>query len=115
VFHRRLPADIVAKAFYLAGLAIVLVSVVTLILAFVEQQGFLSTLFEVTSAAATVGMSTGDGASHSLSAAFSDGGKLLIALLMLIGRIGPLAISIAVVGGIHHVRFRYAEEKVVIG
>ncbi len=115
VFHRRLPADIVAKAFYLAGLAIVLVSVATLILAFVEQQGFLSTLFEVTSAAATVGMSTGDGASHSLSAAFSDGGKLLIALLMLIGRIGPLAISIAVIGGIHHVRFRYAEEKMVIG
>lgn len=115
VFHRRLPADIVAKAFYLAGLAIVLVSVATLILAFVEQQGFLSTLFEVTSAAATVGMSTGDGDSHSLSAAFSDGGKLLIALLMLIGRIGPLAISIAVVGGIHRARFRYAEEKVVIG
>ena len=115
VFHRRLPADIVAKAFYLAGLAIVLVSVATLILAFVEQQGFLDTLFEVTSAAATVGMSTGDGASHSLSAAFSDGGKLLIALLMLIGRIGPLAISIAVVGGIHRARFRYAEEKVVIG
>lgn len=115
VFHRRLPADTVAKAFYLAGLAIVLVSVVTLILAFVEQQGFLSTLFEVTSAAATVGMSTGDGASHSLSAAFSDGGKLLIALLMLIGRIGPLAISIAVVGGSHHARYRYAEEKVVIG
>jgi len=115
VFHRRLPSDTVAKAFYLAGLAIVLISVVTLILAFVEQQGFLDTLFEVTSAAATVGMSTGDGASHSLSASFSDGGKLLIALLMLIGRIGPLAISIAVVGGSQHARFRYAEEKVIIG
>jgi trk system potassium uptake protein TrkH len=115
VFYRRIPADIVTKAFYLAGLAVVLVSVSTLILAFVEKQAFLGTLFEVTSAAATVGMSTGDGASHSLSAAFSDGGKLLIALLMLAGRIGPLAISIAVVGGSQHARFRYAEEKVVIG
>ena len=115
VFHRRIPADIVAKAFYLAGLAIVLVSVATLMLEFVEEQGFLDTLFEVISAAATVGMSTGDGASRSLSASFSDGGKLLIALLMLIGRVGPLAISIAIVGGHQHVRFRYAEEKVVIG
>ena len=115
VFHRRIPSDIVAKAFYLAGLAIMLISVSTLILSFVEQQEFLATLFEVISAAATVGMSTGDGASHSLSAAFSDGGKLLIALLMLIGRIGPLAISIAVVGGIQHARFRYAEEKLIIG
>tara|TARA_B100000315_G_scaffold260880_1_gene326746 strand:+ start:4889 stop:6265 length:1377 start_codon:yes stop_codon:yes gene_type:complete len=115
VFYRRIPVDIVAKAFYLAGVAIVLVSVATLILSFVEQQNFLSTLFEVISAAATVGMSTGDGASHSLSATFSDEGKLLIVLLMLIGRIGPLAISIAIVGGTQHARFRYAEEKVVIG
>ena len=115
VFYRRIPADTVAKAFYLAGLAILLVSVATLILEFVEQRGFLDTLFEVMSAAATVGMSTGDGASRSLSASFSDGGKLLIALLMLIGRIGPLAISIAIVGGHQHARFRYAEEKVVIG
>ena len=115
VFYRRIPTDIVAKAFYLAGLAIVLVSVATLVLTFVERQDFMSTLFEVTSAAATVGMSTGDGASHSLSATFSDGGKLLIVLLMLIGRIGPLAISIAIVGGSQHARFRYAEEKLVIG
>ena len=115
VFYRRIPADIVAKAFYLAGVAIVLISMATLILAFVEQQDFLETLFEVTSAAATVGMSTGDGDSHSLSGAFSDAGKLLIALLMLIGRIGPLAISIAVIGGSQHARFRYAEEKLVIG
>ncbi len=115
VFHRRIPADTVAQAFYLAGLAIVFVSVATLVLAFVEEQQFLGTLFEAMSAAATVGMSTGDGASRSLSASFSDGGKLLIAFLMLIGRIGPLAISIAIVGGTQHARFRYAEEKVIIG
>ncbi len=115
LFYRRIPTDIVSKAFYLAGLAIILVSLATLVLEFVEKQGFLDTLFEVISAAATVGMSTGDGASHSLSASFSDGGKLLIALLMLIGRVGPLAISIAIVGGHQHARFMYAEEKVVIG
>ena len=115
VFYRRIPSDIVTKAFYLAGLAITFISVATLVLAFVEQHDFLETLFEVTSAAATVGISTGDGASHSLSATFSDEGKLLIALLMLIGRIGPLAISIAIVGGSQQMRFRYAEEKIVIG
>ncbi len=115
VFYRRIPPDIVAKAFYLAAVAIVIISVSTLILAFVEEEDFLETLFEVTSAAATVGMSTGDGNSHSLSGGFSDFGKLLVALLMLIGRIGPLAISIAFVGGVYRAQYRYAEEKLVIG
>ncbi|HSG05909.1 MAG TPA: potassium transporter TrkG, partial [Nitrospiria bacterium] len=71
IFYRRIPSMVIAKAFFLAALAMMLVTGETLLLLYTEGQPFLRTLFEVTSAAGTVGMSTGDGAGRSFCAVFT--------------------------------------------
>ncbi len=115
VFYRRIPAHVIAKAFFLAAIGMMLVTGVTLLLLYSEGQTMLRTLFEVTSAAGTVGMSTGDGGSRSFSSLFSDFGKWVIIATMFLGRIGPLAIGITSMQRPRPERVRFPEEKIMIG
>ncbi len=115
LFYRRIPPRVVANAFFLAALAMILVTGETLLLLYTEEKEFLPTLFEVTSAAGTVGMSTGDGLGRSFCALFSDFGKSVIVVTMLLGRIGPLLIGMSALSQTRRARFRYPEEKVMIG
>ena len=114
-FHRRIPQETVIRAFSVALLAFFLVTGVTLILEVSEGREFLRTLFEVVSAFGTVGLSTGDGGVLSFTALFSDFGKLMIILTMLIGRIGPLTVGVALIRLEETRRFRYPPERVLIG
>lgn len=114
-FHRRIPQETVIRAFSVALLAFVLVTGMTLILEVSDGQEFLRTLFEVTSAFATVGLSTGDGGVLSFSALLTDFGKFMIILTMFIGRVGPLTVSVALVRLEETRRFRYPPERVLIG
>lgn len=71
---------------------------------------FLARAFEVTSAFGTVGLSTG------LTADLSTAARWITIALMIVGRIGPLAMTAAIALPIRHeVRFRYAHEDVIIG
>jgi len=115
VFYRRLSPLVVAKAFFLASLAMILVTGVTLVLLYSEHQTLQKTLFEVASAAGTVGFSVGDGGTRSLAALFGDFGKSLLILCMVLGRIGPLAIGITSLSHVQRSRYRYPEGKVMIG
>lgn len=114
-FHRRIPQETVIRAFSVTLLAFTLVTGVTLVLQVSDRQDFLRTLFEVTSAFGTVGLSSGDGGVLSFSALLSDFGKLMVALTMYIGRIGPLTVSVALVRLEETRRFRYPPERVLIG
>ena len=71
--------------------------------------------FEAFSAFGTVGLSIGDGGILSLSAKFSPAGKLVICLLMFVGRLGPLTMSVAALRSHVQKRFRYPEGRVIIG
>ena len=115
LFHRNVPQELVQKSFFLASVAMFLVIVVTWLLLTIEGTRFMPTLFEVTSAVATVGLSVGDGGARSLSAEFGDSGKLLITLCMFLGRLGPLTIGIAVLKNERQQRYRLPEERVLIG
>jgi trk system potassium uptake protein TrkH len=115
MFHRRIPQEIVMKSFVLAAMAWGLVTGFTMVLSYSESQEFLKILFEVASAAGTVGLSTGDGGVLSLSALFSDFGKLIIIGTMFIGRFGPLLLGLFAVRTHEELRYRYAEARVVIG
>lgn len=115
LFHRRVPPEVISRAFFLAFLAMMLVTGFTLVLLYTEEKSFIVTLFEVASGMATVGLSTGDGGTRSLAATFSDFGKLVMILAMFIGRLGPLTIGIGGFSAIRHERYRYPEEKVIIG
>lgn len=115
VFGRRLPVDMTARAFLLTTMVTIIIIVATTVLLLTENKSLIATLFEVASAFGTVGLSTGDGGVLSLSGLFSGVGKIVIAITMYVGRLGPLLLSIAVARRAYVQRYRYPEEKVLIG
>ena len=115
VFHRRIPKDLVVRAFVLCILAFTTITLFTLALAFTEERPFLGIMFEVTSAMGIVGMSLGDGAGRSFSALLTDFGKIVIILSMLLGRFGPLMLGLFAVQTTTPPRYRYPESHVLIG
>lgn len=70
---------------------------------------FLVLGFEVVSALATVGLSLG------ATPLLSDGGKIVIILLMFIGRLGPLTLIYALAARSKATGFNLAEEQIVLG
>jgi len=71
---------------------------------------FIDSAFETVSAFATVGLSTG------ITPDLSDWGKIQIALLMLIGRVGPLTIAVAVARRRKRpLNLEYYRENVMVG
>ena len=115
VFHRRIPQDLVIRALCLSIIALTLITTVTLLLAYTEEQPFLALMFEVTSAMGIVGMSMGDGGSRSLSAVLTNFGKVMVILSMLLGRFGPLMIGLFAVKTAVRTGYRYPESRIVIG
>ena len=116
VFKRRLPADLVARAFFISLIAFLALNGVAALLLITEGRGLLPTLFETVSAAGTVGLSTGEaGAPVSLAGHFSPVGKLLLIATMYMGRIGPLTLAVAVARGGTPPRVRYPEGQVLVG
>ena len=103
------------KAFVLSSLALGLVTGFTMLLSYLENEKFIRIMFEVASAAGTVGLSTGNGGVLSLSALFSDFGKGIIILTMFLGRLGPLAVGMFAVKTHEDLRYRYAQARVVLG
>lgn len=66
-------------------------------------------LFETVSALGTVGLSTG------VTPKLSDMGKSLILLTMFVGRVGPFTLALAIGQRQRVERYRYPEERVLIG
>ncbi len=115
IFHRRISRELVVRAFCLCILAFTAITVFTLALAFTEERPFLGIMFEVTSAMGIVGMSLGDGAGRSLSALFTDFGKAVIMISMLLGRFGPLLIGLFAMHTTTPPRSRVPESRIMIG
>lgn len=114
---RRIPDETASKAIAISFFSLSLILFFTLLLVLVETQFvshqasrgiFLELLFEVTSAFGTVGLSV------NLTPTLSEVSRLLITLVMFIGRLGPLTVAIAV-GGEKKARFQYAQENVLVG
>ena len=118
LFHRTIPHAVMDRALTIALLAWVLVSLAVGLLVFTETHGrpfavaeprFLALMFEAVSAFGTVGLSTG------ITPSLSASGKLVLAALMFVGRVGPLTLVLAVGPRQERGRFRYAEENVMVG
>ena len=108
-FHRKISDEVISKAFIVAFLSLLVVSIGTLALCICEPEySFIQILFEVTSAFGTVGLSTG------ITPDLGVAGKLILILTMFIGRLGALTItSIWVFKTTSNVR--YTEEMITIG
>ena len=103
---RRADVD---RALTVALASVIIVFVATLVLAQFESLEFLDIMFEATSAFGTTGLSTG------ITPEMSDASLLLVTLVMLVGRLGPLTLALALVQRQQVSRRRLAEERVRIG
>lgn len=114
LLSRRVPENIVSRSFDIMALAVIYISLATLAISFLEKIQYGRALFETVSAFATVGLSTGDGGTRSLSALFSDQSKIIVVLTMIVGRLGPLTLFSALLQGKEE-EFRYPEGRIIIG
>lgn len=87
VFGRSIQLDIIRKSLAITVISLFCVSTGVFLLTITEKGGFLDLAFEAVSAAATVGLSRG------ITADLSITGQCILAVLMLIGRVGPLTIA----------------------
>jgi trk system potassium uptake protein TrkH len=109
MFKRTIPVGVIKKALVMFGVSSILVAVFAALLLFFEQKQFSSCLFETISAFGTVGLSA------DLTESLSTRGKLLMTILMFIGRLGPLTIGYAFLRRHAQPRYEYARESVAIG
>lgn len=110
IFGRKISESYVKKgmAVILLSLSIVILTLIALCMA--ENVDFMSMLYEVTSASATVGLS------KSLTPNLSLPGKIIIMMAMYVGRIGP--ITLALFFNTKHEKKRKCslpEEKIIVG
>ncbi|MCM3629242.1 TrkH family potassium uptake protein [Paenibacillus glycanilyticus] len=109
LFHYRLGKDRIFKALTITMLSLTLVILVTMLLSTTEDQQFLKILFETTSAFGTVGLTTG------ITPELTSFGKMVIALTMFAGRLGPLTLAYALGPKTEKELYRYPEGKITIG
>ncbi len=108
-FHRQFQREAISKAFLITLLAGVLVILGTFLLCVLEPElPFLNNFFEITSAFGTVGLSTG------ITASLNAGAKLVVILIMFIGRLGPLTFA-TLWAAKEAPQIRYTEEMITIG
>jgi trk system potassium uptake protein TrkH len=109
LFSRTLPRPLVARALSILALASVLVLTSTLALMVSDNIDLLPALFEVTSAFGTVGLSL------DVTPQLSPFGKLLISIMMFLGRVGPITFILSLAARQRTPRYRYPEEEIAIG
>lgn len=111
VFRKRIPMDAVNKALALFSVAMFIVIFVTMLLSVTEVgHSFMDLIFETTSAFATVGLSLG------VTPTLSTAGKIIIAMTMFAGRLGPLTLIMAIASRQGKVqKYKYPEGKILVG
>lgn len=109
VLKRRIPKEIVFRAFSITLYSAALIFLMLFILTITETAPLNVLMFEVISAFGTVGMSMG------LTTELSTVGKLIITILMFMGRVGPLTIAFALAKVNHKTPYKQVEEKIMIG
>ncbi len=112
-WNRAINEESVNKSMTLFVLAFVFIYTATITLlsfhSFDTNNSFLQVVFEVISAFGTVGLSTG------ITSRFTADGKILLAIVMFIGRVGPFALITAITEKIKTADYEVADENIMIG
>lgn len=114
IFKRTIPQQTVMQAFTILLVGTFYIILATICISETHDIRFIKIIYEVASAFGTVGVSTGNGGVLSLSANFNDFGKLVIIFIMLAGRIGFLAFTLAFIGKIEEKRYKHAEGRIIL-
>jgi trk system potassium uptake protein TrkH len=117
IFHRTISTASIGKAISVVLISTFVIVLANMVMLMVElgetphpasHGEFLDLLFEVVSAFGTVGLSSG------VTAGLSMAGKLILSVVMFVGRMGPLIIAVAVSRGAAPLYY-YAEEEIMSG
>ncbi len=109
IFHRRVGERVQRQALTVALLSVAAVVGATLALIALSDHATDRVLFEVVSAFATVGLSTG------ITADLPPVGQLLLVVLMFLGRLGPITLVSALALRERPRRYQPPEERPIIG
>ncbi len=118
VFKRTIPRETLSRSLTIIISSVVLISVVACLVmiaeigrfAHPETRGkFLEYFFETVSAFGTVGLSMG------VTSTLTTVGKVLIMVMMFLGRLGPLNLAYSLAKRVPTRKFHYGEEKILIG
>lgn len=108
-FKRSIPKESVSKAYMITMLSLAVVCIGTFLMCILEPEySFIQLLFEVVSAFGTVGLSTG------ITPELGAVGKLVIIVIMFIGRLGAFTLLSMWIERPEK-NIRYTEETVTIG
>ncbi|UII54444.1 TrkH family potassium uptake protein [Cytobacillus spongiae] len=108
LFRKTIPASYIARVMAISMTSIVAVVAAVLILNITEDLPFLTLLFEVVSAFGTVGLSMGITSSLSVFA------KLIIILVMYVGKLGPLTL-VYLLAKPRKEKYKYPTEDILTG
>ncbi|AUZ88275.1 ATPase [Arthrobacter agilis] len=109
IFGKRLPRSVHRQAISIVLLAVGLVISATMFLMLITDFGLDRILFEVISAFATVGLSTG------ITAGIPPAGQVVLILVMFAGRLGPVTLATALALRSKPLYYEYPKERPLIG
>lgn len=109
IFRREIASISIQRAFATMFLSLLVIGIAVFAISFFERdRPLLEIAFECFSAYSTVGLSlnvTGD---------LAQGSKVILILLMFIGRVTMLSVLIAFIKKVRYTHYRYAEEELTI-
>jgi Trk-type K+ transport system membrane component len=109
VFDRRIPSDVLRISVSIVLWGATIVATASIIILQLSQAPLDFVLFDVISAFATSGLSTG------LTASLPDSGVLVIAVTMFLGRVGTVTLAAALAASTRRQLFHRAEERPIVG
>ena len=117
LFNRTIGQETISRTISIILSSVILLTLTFLVLIYINQtapwfKGNHSTikiLFEEVSAFGTVGLSTG------ITPQMNTATKIITILLMFIGRVGPLALAVAIAGDSKEDKIKYSEENIMVG
>lgn len=110
LYERKIAVSLILKAVGVLVGSITTVIMATILISLTDPKlEFIQILFEVVSAFATVGLSTG------ITGTVSTGAKLILIVTMYIGRVGVLLFMSAMLGDPRPTRVHYPEENLLVG
>jgi Trk-type K+ transport system membrane component len=110
IFHREIDRNSINRAFMVILASVVVLGFGSMILIWIEpDKNALDLLFEATSAISTVGLS------RDVTFHIGTGGKVVVILLMFIGRIGVLSFFMALFRPRGVRRYSLPKESIVVG
>jgi trk system potassium uptake protein len=109
VFSRRISNETLRKAFAVILLSFFVIGLgVFMVLYFNPEMAILQVAFEIFSAFSTVGLSLG------ITGDLSTGSKIVVSVIMFLGRVGTITVLVAFLRKTRHLNYKYPEEGVFI-